>query len=212
MLPPVFEPSGYHANGQQGKPFDFSQKMRQLCADVVSRCEPFHYIDLKRILFGVTQARLARHDGLQAKIIPMRFHDGALTRQRRGKVYQVQRFWVDGVEILYLINFCLPRYLDQSFDSKFITLFHELYHIAPAFNGDLRRHGGRYSIHTRSQKDYDHQMAALARKYLSAGADPALHSFLRLNFGQLQASHGSVVGMMVPMPKLVWVQSASPQG
>jgi predicted metallopeptidase len=187
-------------------PFDFSQRMRRLCADVVARCAPFHHIDTDRILFGVTQARLARPDGLQAKIIPMRFHGGRLTRQRHGKVYQVQRYWVDGVEILYLINFCLPRFLDQSFDSKFVTVFHELYHIDPAFNGDLRRHGGRYSIHTHSQKDYDQQMAALAREYLNSGPDPALFAFLRLSFHQLQASHATITGTVIPAPKLVPVR------
>src|SRR5947199_128866 len=78
-------------------------------------------------------------------------------------------------EILYLMTFCLPRFLDQDFDEKFVTLFHELYHISPQFDGDLRRHAGRYAVHTRSQRGYDEQMAHLARAYLADGADPKLH-------------------------------------
>jgi predicted metallopeptidase len=202
-LADLLDPNLRHANGAQGVPFDFSGHMRRLCADVASRCEPFHHIDASRLLFGTTQARTSRSHGLQAKVTPMRFHGGQLTRRRRGRTYQVQRYWVDDVEMLYLVTFCLPRFLDQSFDDKFVTIFHELYHIAPEFDGDLRRHGGRYCLHTHSQKGYDRQMAALAREYLSSGADPALHAFLRLNFDQLQRRHGDVIGTFIPVPKLV---------
>jgi hypothetical protein len=43
----------------------------------------------------------------------------------------------------------------------------------------------------------------LARSYLSGGADPDLNSFLRLDFAQLLHRHGSVVGVMVPRPRLL---------
>src|SRR5205807_9735779 len=134
-----------------------------------------------RLLFGATQARNGHMHGLQARVTPLRFRDGKLTRRRRGTNYQVQRYWVDQREVLYLVTFCLPRFLDLDFDEKFVTLFHELYHISPAFDGDLRRHDGRYAMHSHSQRLYDQQMAALARGYLRDGADPKLHAFLRLN-------------------------------
>jgi hypothetical protein len=103
----------------------------------------------------------------------------------------------------------LPRFLDQGFDDKLVTLFHELFHISPAFDGDLRRHQGRYSIHSHSQKRYDEQMAALARTYLATRPDPRVYGFLRLDFAQLQRRHGSVLGVMVPRPKVVPVVQAS---
>jgi hypothetical protein len=126
-----------------------------------------------------------------------------LTRRRRGVIYQVQRYFVDSRDLLYIVTFCLPRFLDLDFDEKFVTIFHELYHISPTFDGDLRRHGGRYCVHSRSQRQYDNHMAHLARVYLAGGADPALHAFLRLNFTQLQERHGSVVGIVVPRPKII---------
>jgi hypothetical protein len=46
-------------------------------------------------------------------------------------------------------------------------------------------------------------MADLARAYLSNGADRSLHAFLRLNFAQLQRHHASVVGVVVPRPRLL---------
>jgi predicted metallopeptidase len=197
--------------GPEGQPFDFCGQVRRLCVDIVGRCAELRHLDLTRTLIAVTQARNSHPHGLQARVTPLRFHGGRLTRQRRGVTYQVQRYLVNGRDILYLVTFCLPRFLDLEFDEKFITLFHELYHISPAFDGDLRRHQGRYSVHSHSQRRYDEYMAQLARAYLSSGADPALYAFLRYNFAQLQRRHGSVVGVVVPRPKIVPVPLISAQ-
>jgi hypothetical protein len=193
----------WHVTGSLNLPFDFCGHMQRLCADIVSRCELLYHIDAARLLFAVTQARTRHVHGLQARVTPLRFRDGHLTRRRRGTAYQVQRYFVGEKEMLYVVTFCLPRFLDQEFDDKLITIFHELYHISPAFDGDLRRHDGRYSIHSHSKRCYDRHMADLARAYLANGADGNLHAFLRLNFSQLQERHGLVTGVVVPRPKLI---------
>jgi predicted metallopeptidase len=158
----------------------------------------------------VTQARRGSRHGLQARVTPLRFENGRLTRRQHGTTYQVQRYFLGGLEFLYLVTFCLPRFLDQTFDDKLITLFHELYHISPAFDGDLRRHQGRYALHTHSQRGYDRHMAALRHRYLAQRPDPALFAFLHLSFAQLQHKHGSVVGVVVPRPKVVPVTQGLP--
>jgi hypothetical protein len=197
------EAPSWLATGPVEQPFDFCGHVRRLCADVVRHCPELRHIDVSRLLFGVTQARTGRAFGLQARVTPLRFRHGHLTRQRDGVHYQVQRYFVDDREMLYLVTFCLPRFLDQDFDDKFVTLFHELYHISPAFDGDLRRHAGRCEVHSHSKRLYDAHMADLARSYLSNGADRSVHNFLRLDFAQLQHRHGSVVGVMVPRPRLL---------
>lgn len=200
---PVLEPPPWLDTGSAGEPFNFDNGVRRLCADIVQRCEELRHIDVSRILLGVTQARNGHSHGLQARVTPLRFRNGTMTRQRRGVLYQVQRYFVDGREMLYLVTFCLPRFLDQDFDEKLITLFHELYHISPAFDGDLRRHPGRYRIHSHSQRCYDAHMLDLVRVYLKDGTAPERHAFLRWNFAQLQAQFGSVLGVVVPRAKVV---------
>jgi hypothetical protein len=158
---------------------------------------------MPRILVSAIQARGHTRHGLQARVTPLRFAGGALTRQRRGVPFHIQRYFLDEQEYLYLLTFCLPRFLDQDFDQKIVTLFHELYHIGPAFDGDLRRHNGRYHCHSHSQREYDERMVGYARAYLAADPDPSLHSFLRLTFGQLQERHAKVVAVVVPRPKMV---------
>lgn len=133
----------WHHTGPVTQPFDFCAHMRCLCSDIATRCPDLSHIDVSRLLFGMTQARTGRRHGLQARVTPLRFRGGHLGRPRRGVLYQVQRYLVDDRDMLYLLTFCLPRYLDQEYDDKLVTLFHELYHINPAFDGDLRRHQGR---------------------------------------------------------------------
>jgi hypothetical protein len=183
-----------------------------LCLDLCRRSPELGHIDVGRLLIAMTQARSSQTHGLQARVTPLRFRHGQLTRRRRDGEYQVQRYFVGDCEMLYLVTFCLPRFLDQDFDDKFITLFHELYHISPAFEGDLRRHEGRYALHSHSKRGYDAHMAHLARAYLATRPDRTLHDFLRLNFAQLQHRHGSVVGVVVPRPRLIPIRHTAARG
>ena len=208
---PVPEPPAWLTTGPEARPFDFTAAMHALCEDVVRRSPPLAQIDLSRVLFSVIRARNGRRHGLQARVTPLRFEAGALATVHRGTAYQVQRVVVDGREILYLVSFSLPRFLNRDFRDKLVTIFHELYHISPAFDGDLRRHPGRCSAHTSSQKKYDAHMDRLVTAYLKGGADPARHAFLRLSFAQLCRRHGAVVGLHLPRPKLVRVPFTPPR-
>jgi hypothetical protein len=188
-------------------PFDFCAHVRRLTAEVVKHCTDFRQINIDHLLFSFTPARSGRTHGLHARVTPMRFPGGALVKRFGRKHYQVQRYRLDGQEVLYVVTFCLPRFLNLSFDEKLVTLFHELYHIGPSFDGDLRRHHGRCHVHTHSKRGYDAEMSRLANEYLGNGADSRLHNFLRLNFAQLRQRHGAVVGINVPRPRLIPVRS-----
>ncbi len=184
-------------------PLDFTERMTLFCTDVAARCPELSHIDTSAVLFTFTAARNRNSYGLQARVTPMRFRDGALTRRIGGTRYQVQRYFVGGREMLYLVTFCLPRFLDQTFEEKLITVFHELYHISPNFDGDLRRHGGRYAVHSRSKRAYDDRMAGLARRYLAGRPDPDRYDFLFTRAARLWRNHGGVYGVTVPRPKMV---------
>ena len=169
---------------QGDQPFDFCASMERLVADIAIRCSDFRHLQPSRIFVTVTQARGKSTHGLQARVTPLRFAGGSLTRMQRGVPYQIQRFFLREHEYWYLMTFCLPRFLDQDFDQKLTTLFHELYHISPAFDGDLRRHKGRCAFHTHSKRAYDEHMVEFARDYLAGRPDANLHGFLRLNFAE----------------------------
>jgi hypothetical protein len=191
------------ANAPGGPSFDVCAALAAVCADVCRHVPEFAHVDPARVIVAGMQARSRRRQGLQARVTPLRFAGGELVRTSRGRLFQVQRFVVGGVDMLYVLAFCLPRFLDQEFDEKFVTIVHELYHIGPRFDGDLRRHRGRCSLHTHSKAAYDDRMARLARRYLADGANPRLHGFLRLTFDQLRKQRGRVVGVRLPRPRIL---------
>jgi hypothetical protein len=177
--------------------------MRELCADVADRCEELRHVHMPAVLLSFTPSRNRSLYGLQARVTPLRFREGHLTRRHGPVEYQVQRFFVDDVEMLYVVTFCLPRFLDQTFEEKLITVFHELYHISPTFDGDLRRHPGRYAVHSHSKDLYDARMAELVKEYVADHPNPGLFEFLRHGYQRLWDRHGGITGTVVPRPKLL---------
>lgn len=192
-------PPGVSADG-----FDFTAHARRLCADICARLEEFAHVDVERVAIRFCQARKHVAHGLQATLTPLRFERGELVSRRRGQAWTVQRLYDDRQrEMLYLLSFYLPRFLNRPFEDKLATVVHELWHISPRFDGDLRRHPGRCYAHSHSQKQYDAQMHALAKKWLALEPPPAVYQFLQLDFRQLEDRNGRIRGQKIPTPKLI---------
>lgn len=193
---------------QHSQPFDFTAQMRVVCQDMVARLPELAHIDLDRVAICFCQARKRVPHGMFASLTPLRFRSGAATTKRRGKTFTVQRL-VDrqGRELLYVLSFYLPRFMDQDFREKLITIVHELWHISPRFDGDIRRHEGRCYVHTGSQKQYDAAMDALAQRWLALSPPEELWSFLARGFEDLRMRHGRIVGIKIPRPRLIPIAS-----
>jgi len=184
--------------------FDFNLHVRRLCDDMVHRLTDLRHLDLSRVAISFSQTRKAVDHGLYASLTPMRFAGGSRETIRHGRRWTVQRL-VDpsGREMLYLLSFYLPRFLNQTFRHKLTTVLHELWHVSPRFDGDLRRFGGRCYAHTGSQKQYDAQVERLADHWLALDPPAAVYEFLRHDFQELVRRHGKVYGTKIPTPKLI---------
>jgi hypothetical protein len=174
--------------------------MRFLCQDVIARCPQLGHVRLDRVLVSVLMARSVSERGLQARLTPMRFAQGAIERREGRTLFRVQRYEVAGVEMLYLLTFCVPRFFRMPFEEKLLTVFHELYHIGPAFDGDLRRLPGRCTMHGRSKQAYDAHMAGLARVYLAERPPEEVLAIVRDDLGQLRRQYAGIQGVVVPRP------------
>lgn len=184
-------------------PFDFTSAMRRLCEDITFRMPEFDHVRMEQVAVTFAQARRQVSHGLQAKLTPMRFERGELTAVRDGREWTIQRLFHGELEVLYILTFYLPRFLQHSFREKMITVLHELYHIGPQFDGDIRRLDGHYHVHSHSQKEYDRHMDLLVDRYLKSNPPAHLHRFLQADFRELHAQFGGVVGVRVPIPKLI---------
>ncbi len=184
--------------------FDFTHHMTGLCRDMVNRLPDLAHIDIDRVAVCVSQARKKSQYGTFASLTPMRFRLGAPVERRRDQWYTTQRLTDrSGREQLYILKFYLPRFMDMPLTEKLTTIVHELWHISPDFDGDLRRHEGRCFVHSGSQRDYDAHAASLADQWLQLKPPAGNHAFLKHSFQDIQRIYGGVYGTRVRRPKLI---------
>jgi predicted metallopeptidase len=178
--------------------------MRTLCDDVIRRLPQLAHVDMSRVAVSFSQVRKTVDHGLYASLTPLRFADGSRQTFRHGRRWTVQRL-VDasGRDMLYLLSFYLPRFLEQGFRYKLDTVLHELWHISPRFDGDLRRFGGRCYAHSGSQKRYDAMVEQLAERWLALDPPAAVYDFLRHDFRELVRRHGRIYGTRIRTPKII---------
>jgi Putative phage metallopeptidase len=186
------------------KGFDFTAAIRAVCADMARRVPELAHIEIQRVAIGVCQTRNGAMHGVFATLTPLRFEGGLVERAVRGRRRRIQPL-VDslGQEFLYLLNFYLPRFLNLPLEEKLSTITHELWHIGPQFDGDLRRHPGRCYAHGHSQRQYDAQMDRLTQQWLALDPPHHLYEFLELTFDELAAEHGGIRGDRWPVPKIL---------
>lgn len=108
---------------------------------------------------------------------------------------------VNGREMLYVVFFFLPRFCDLSLEDKLTTIFHELYHISPDFDGDVRRFPGRNWQHGSSREAYDARLRKCVTAYLAGGVPDEWLEPLRLRFAALRQRYGAITGTRLRQPR-----------
>ena len=186
--------------------FDFTYHVGRVCADMAAQLDEFRPIDMSRVAVSFRQTRKRMSRGLYASLTPLQLPAGQTHLIRRGRKWTIQRVKVDGREMLYLLNFYLPRFLDLCFREKLTTIAHELLHISPHFDGDLRRFSGRCYAHSHSHSQFDSQAEQLAQCWLAREPEPSLYEFLHMDFLRLQTLHGRIYGRRIAAPKLLPVE------
>lgn len=180
--------------------------LERIIADAVSRLDELRHIRPEQLLVCLSSTRSGGIHGTYAKIHPLRFAGGAVcTEVRRGRrryTCTMPTITQDQREIIYLIYFLVPRFLNLSLREKLVTIFHELYHISPDFNGDIRRFPGRNYAHGHSRKAYNERIDLLVDAYLEQLDDQRLLAPLTGSMMELRARHKSLVGRRFPAPKL----------
>lgn len=192
-------------------PFSYTAALHEVIEDVQGTLEELRHVDVTRVLVSITQARQATKHGVYASCVPLRFQDGereALVRRRR---YRMPVLEHDGREVLYILYFMLPRFHEeQDYREKLATIIHELYHISPQFNGDIRRFPGKNFAHGHSREVYHAAMRKLADRYLSRSPRAGSWEFLQTSFAELLARPGGVVGRTIARPRAVLVPPPAP--
>ena len=188
------------------KTLNLTGELERLIAAITRRVDDFKHVDPSRVMVCVATTRSGGVHGAYAKIHPLRFENGArttLVKRRRGSVRcditPVER---QGVEMLYVIYVLVPRFLNLTLREKLVTIFHELYHVSPAFDGDIRRFPGKNYAHGSSRKKYNDRMAQLVARFLEHPDTADLVGFLEGDMAAIRARCGTLVGRRMAAPKL----------
>ncbi|MBQ6616619.1 MAG: hypothetical protein IJH67_09640 [Thermoguttaceae bacterium] len=174
-----------------------------ICRDMTLKVPALNHIDMNRVAVGFCQTRNNSKYGMYASLTPLRFPNGERTTIRRGRQVVIQKIQdATGADALYLLNFYLPRFYLNDFPERLRTITHELWHISPKFNGDIRRLPGRCYAHSGSQKNFDAVAAQLAQAWLATNPDPRLYSFLQCSF-QTLIQNFVITGQKYGRPKII---------
>jgi len=183
--------------------FDYTAAIAAVCSDICFRVPELRHIDMSRVAVGFSQTKNSEPFGIFASTTPLRFENGEPCYQSRGRTWTVQRhFRPDGVEYLYILYFYVPRFIELSLSQKLDTIVHELYHVNPLFNGDLRRFAGRRFAHG-SRKRYDQIVSRLVQQWLKHDPPSDLWDFLCYNYKDLVAKYGKPSGTRIPTPRII---------
>lgn len=182
---------------------NFTAKMKDLCIDIAQHVDDLNHIDMRRVAVGFIQTRKDVSRGLYASLTPLRFENGELSQKIGGKTVTIQRlFDSKGTEMLYIVNFYMPRFLKRTFRQRLITVVHELLHISPQFNGDIRRFAGRNFAHGNSERSFDAKAERLLKAWLQTMPKADLYEFLQFSFDELVEQYGGLYGTKYSEPRI----------
>ena len=192
--------------------FDFTGNMTLLVDDIIKTHPFFKHIKVKNILIAISPSN-GNRNGVVAKLRPMLFEGGSRTKTVRGIEYAAPEVMINGTNILYIVYFHLPRFLNHGDQkTKLMTVLHELHHISPLFNGDIRRYSGKNYAHGNSRKDFDSLVSIYTEEYIHATGHPELSIFLKFKYNDLKRKYGAIYGNMIRIPRSKNVSFQKPMG
>jgi hypothetical protein len=201
---------------------NYTDHIRLLMVDVVSRVPALSHIDVRKVLVFARLGRTTTH-GAYATCHSLMLPDsepayyywrdrrtGALTRRSEWFITRSPEVRIGPHRISHLISIALPRFCDQTLKdthkehvyergkewmAKLDTIVHELYHVDPHEGGIRKsvRDDGRPSAQSHTPQFF-RDVQRIVREYVASRPDPAVYEFLSLNLDGLLRRWGGVSG------------------
>lgn len=108
----------------------------------------------------------------------------------------------DGNEIYYVITFYIPRFFSLDATGRLTTVFHELYHVNEACDGDLRRFPGYESHHGASSRAFESGFQRDLAVYVASRRSRLFHDLLHLSYQEIVERYGSIRPRRIRRPVL----------
>lgn len=184
---------------------NYADILQNILNDMIRHIPDFGNIEPSRILISSTPSRTPDKRGMWACVLPMRFENGKKIKfERYGKTRLKVSITLPTNSIrkihpapkehfLYFMYISTPRFYSLTLNEKVETLIHELYHINPDFDGDLRRFRGCTYMHGPSLSAFDKKVRELKHRYLKRTRAKRLLDTLRLTPAGLSRTYPDLV-------------------
>jgi hypothetical protein len=169
-------------------PFHYTDAVHRVLERIVAESPLFPHVRLAEVAVGFAQARKRSHHGMYAKLVALG-GSGAEPCFFRGR------------QVLYALYVYLPRFHQQGFEDKVLTLFHELFHVGPGFDGELRRMPGPNPYHGHSREAFDEGLRPHVKDFLDGHSSHPHLDFLRTPLDALERAHGGIMGTWIQLPE-----------
>jgi hypothetical protein len=188
-----------------GLTINISEVLTLIIHEIISHVPMFSHIDMGRVHVCMSSNRKSRGGATFGKLVPLKFKDGREALSYRGRWYAMPEVLHNGMPLLYIIYFYSPRFLDLSAFEKMRVIFHELYHISPNFNGDIRRMGKVKSSHGASRKHFDSHFEDDLVPFYKYISETPFMNFLEMDTQTLFSTFKKVYSnrMKVPRPVVI---------
>jgi hypothetical protein len=178
--------------------------LTDLIKQIAVHSQFFSHIDASKVVVCLGSNRRNGRGAIYGKLVPLRFHNGADILRFRGKNYTIPDIVSNDLSQLYALYFYIPRFFDLPAEEKLKVIFHELYHISPDFNGDIRRMGKVKKAHGSSKKRFDLKFETEVKLFYEHISKTAYMDFLRMDSRSLHNNY-RIYARRMKIPKPVAV-------
>jgi len=184
--------------------------LNELIKDISEKVGELSYIDSEQVAVGFKRSRESAVEEVWAEITGLEDEYNGTIQRREGRIekyFASKNLMVNGIPIKYVVDLYVPVFFSLSFKEKLSTVFHELYHINPKFDGNLRFFKGKGYKHGPSLEKYDKYMEYLVEKYMRLS--PQAAEFLNKCHSELSefCQKGGLPKYPKPEPelfKIIW--------
>ncbi len=190
-----------------GKPLketiDLTDVLTLIIQEIQARTKLFSFLETEKCTVCVASNRKNSRGGIYGKLVPLYFENGTEEVSFRGKRYRMPVVQRNNIRQKYIIYFYMPKFFDLDAREKLRVIFHELYHINPAFNGDIRRMTKGKAAHGHSRRHFDSHFQKELDQFYAYVETTHYIRFLRLTSRDIFHLFGKVKGRRMKLPRPV---------
>ena len=188
---------------------DITGILTRLIEEIINNTQIFGHFDINKIIVCTASNKKNSRGGTYGKLVPLKFENGADILKYKGKNYAMPKIIKNNIQQLYIIYFYIPKFFDLPHIEKLRVIFHELYHISPDFNGDIRRFGKKKISHGSSRDKFNSNFENELIEYYENNMGNRFSHFLKMDMDYIHKNFNNIYSIRMKLPKPINIDKDS---